>query len=125
LFAGLFTLWVSNENRHSGAGRNPGNDAESGRPILDPGLRRGDRTAVFRFIHSGSPLPFIYDLADLYKEHLCIDLAFALTLKMAGRYNKSKAADAFRRRVIETGLLSNISSDIEDLLGEKNAGRHR
>ena len=26
------------------------------------------------FIHSGSPLPFVYDLADLYKEHLCIDL---------------------------------------------------
>lgn len=77
------------------------------------------------FIHSGSPLPFVYDLADLYKEHLCIDLAFALTLRMAGRYNKSKAADAFRRRVIETGLLSCISSDIEDLLGEKNAGRHR
>jgi hypothetical protein len=25
-----FTLWVSNENRHSGAGRNPGNGAESG-----------------------------------------------------------------------------------------------
>lgn len=22
------------------------------------------------FIHSGSPLPFVYDLADLYKEHL-------------------------------------------------------
>jgi hypothetical protein len=48
LFAGPFTLWVSNENRHSGAGRNPGNGAESGGPILDPGLRRGDRTAVFR-----------------------------------------------------------------------------
>ncbi|MEY0026986.1 CRISPR-associated endonuclease Cas1, partial [Providencia rettgeri] len=35
------------------------------------------------FIHSGSPLPFIYDLADLYKEYVCIDLAFALTKDMA------------------------------------------
>jgi CRISPR-associated protein Cas1 len=32
------------------------------------------------FIHSGSPLPFVYDLADLYKEELCIDLSFSLTL---------------------------------------------
>ena len=77
------------------------------------------------FIHSGSPLPFVYDLADLYKEHLCIDLAFAQTLKMAGRYNKYKVAEAFRHRVIEMDLLACISSDIEEMLGGKNAGRHR
>ena len=77
------------------------------------------------FIHSGSPLPFVYDLADLYKEHLCIDLAFAQTLKMAGRYNKFKVAEAFRNRVIEMDLLACISSDIEEMLGGKNAGRHR
>ena len=39
------------------------------------------------FIHSGSPLPFVYDLADLYKGELCVDLAFSLTLSLAGRYN--------------------------------------
>ncbi|MCX7647228.1 MAG: CRISPR-associated endonuclease Cas1, partial [Elusimicrobiales bacterium] len=39
------------------------------------------------FIHSGSPLPFVYDLADLYKEYLSIDLAFYLTYEMAGEYN--------------------------------------
>ena len=33
------------------------------------------------FVHSGSPLPFIYDLADLYKAELSIDLAFSLTKK--------------------------------------------
>ncbi|MBV5329024.1 MAG: type I-E CRISPR-associated endonuclease Cas1 [Chlorobium sp.] len=76
------------------------------------------------FIHSGSPLPFIYDLADLYKEHLCIDLAFSLTLKMAGRYNKHKAAEAFLGRVIEIDLLACIGNDIEEILGGNNAGRH-
>ena len=73
------------------------------------------------FIHSGSPLPFIYDLADLYKEKLCIDLAFALTIDMAGRYNKHKVAEGFRKRVIEMDLLATISSDIEEMLGGKNA----
>lgn len=76
------------------------------------------------FIHSGSPLPFVYDLADLYKEHLCIDLAFALTLEMAGLYNKHKVSEGFRKRVIEMDLLGTIGSDIEEMLGGKNARRH-
>ena len=77
------------------------------------------------FIHSGSPLPFVYDLADLYKEHLCIDLAFSLTLEMAGRYNKHKVSAAFRQRVIEADLLGKIGQDIEAILGVKNARRDR
>jgi len=77
------------------------------------------------FIHSGSPLPFVYDLADLYKEYLCIDLAFSLTLEMAGDYNKHKVSTAFRQRVIETDLLGKIGQDIESILGVKNARRDR
>jgi CRISPR-associated protein Cas1 len=77
------------------------------------------------FIHSGSPLPFVYDLADLYKEYLCIDLAFSLTLEMAGQYNKQKVSSAFRQRVIETDLLGNIGEDIESILGVKNDRRNR
>src|SRR6056297_404461 len=57
------------------------------------------------FIHSGSPLPFVYDLADLYKEKLCIDTAFSLTLEMGGLYNKYLVASEFRKRVIDSRLL--------------------
>jgi CRISPR-associated protein Cas1 len=77
------------------------------------------------FIHSGSPLPFIYDLADLYKGELCIDLAFSLTLSMAGKYNKYAVAEAFRKRVIEMDLLTRVPADIESLIGEKSARRYR
>lgn len=76
------------------------------------------------FIHSGSPLPFVYDLADLYKEILCIDLAFSLTLEMAGSYNKHKVSSAFRERVIEMDLLGKIGQDIEGILGVKNVSRN-
>lgn len=69
------------------------------------------------FVHSGSPLPFVYDIADLYKEYLCIDLAFSLTKEMCGIYNKYKVADEFRERVIENKLLENISTDIKSVLG--------
>lgn len=77
------------------------------------------------FIHSGSPLPFVYDMADLYKEKLCIDLAFALTVDMAGRYNKHKVAEGFRKRVIELDILAAIGLDIEEMLGAKDAGGDR
>lgn len=76
------------------------------------------------FIHSGSPLPFIYDLADLYKAELCIDLAFHQTLAGAGQYNKYAVAEEFRKRVLEMDLLKRATEDIEDLLGEKNARRY-
>jgi len=74
------------------------------------------------FIHSGSPLPFIYDLADLYKEYLCIDLAFSLTREMAGLYNKYTVSDQFRKRVIEMNLLEKTANDIKQLLGAPGVG---
>lgn len=74
------------------------------------------------FIHSGSPLPFVYDLADLYKEYLCIDLAFMLTREMAGRYNKKIVSRAFRERVIEMDLLGQIPKDIAHIFGSRRAG---
>lgn len=77
------------------------------------------------FIHSGSPLPFVYDLADLYKERLCIDLAFSLSREMAGRYDKHKVSDAFRKRVIAMDLLTLISADVNELMGVKHARRAR
>lgn len=75
------------------------------------------------FIHSGSPLPFVYDLADLYKEHFCIDLSFGLTHEMAGRYEKHLVIERFRERVIEMDLLKTISGDINDILRTNRADR--
>ncbi len=74
------------------------------------------------FVHSGSPLPFVYDLADLYKAEFTVDLAFSLTLSMAGTYDKYLVGDAFRQRVIDRNLLSIIINDIDNLVGEKSAG---
>lgn len=76
------------------------------------------------FIHSGSPLPFIYDLADLYKEAFSIDLAFSLTLELAGQYNKYTVAKAFLKRVFDKDLLGNAVNDVESLIGEKSARRY-
>ena len=77
------------------------------------------------FIHSGSPLPFVYDLSDLYKEQLCIDLAFSLSREMAGRYDKHHVSDAFRKRVIALDLLNLVTADVNELMGAKHARRTR
>ena len=69
------------------------------------------------FVHSGSPLPFVYDMADLYKEEICIDLAFSLTVEMCGVYNKYKVAEEFRNRVIDIDLLGRIGDAVKKVLG--------
>lgn len=71
------------------------------------------------FVHSGSPLPFVYDMADLYKEDLCIDLAFSMTVEMCGIYNKYQVAEEFRKRVIKMKLLEGIGDTIRQMLGLK------
>lgn len=68
------------------------------------------------FVHSGCPLPFVYDLADLYKETLCMDLAFSLTLKMCGKYDKKTVLEEFRKRLIDFNLLEKVPKDIETIL---------
>jgi CRISP-associated protein Cas1 len=85
--------------------------------ILCSGVHSMGYSPHIGFVHSGSPLPFVYDLADLYKEHLCIDLAFALTRDMAGRYNKHSVSEAFRQRVIDMDLLARLVDDIPQILG--------
>lgn len=93
--------------------------------ILCSGVHSMGYSPHIGFIHSGSPLPFIYDLADLYKEHLCIDLAFKLTRDMAGRYNKHKVSEEFRERVIAMDLLARLSDDIAEILGVGRARSRR
>lgn len=68
------------------------------------------------FIHSGSPLPFTYDIADLYKSSLTIDLAFKTTLEK-NNPGRKELANIFCRRIIEENLLERISRDINFVLG--------
>lgn len=72
------------------------------------------------FLHTGKPLSFVYDIADLYKLETVVPEAF----RIAGQSAKSKldippdravrlaCRDAFRR----TGLLKRIIPTIEDVL---------
>lgn len=66
------------------------------------------------FIHSGSPLPFIYDLSDLYKEILTIDLAFMLASKEE-KITNARLVEEFTKRAVDFDLLSKLSQDLEKI----------
>jgi CRISPR-associated protein Cas1 len=66
------------------------------------------------FVHSGSPTPFTYDIADLYKESLCIIPAFELgSLKL---YDKDVASSHFREVFLKQKIIEKIPTDIEKLM---------
>ena len=73
------------------------------------------------FIHSGSPLPFVYDIADLYKDSLTIELAFGLTLQLGGSYNRGAVSEAFNQKVVKMNLLKRMPDDINNVLYGKTS----
>lgn len=84
--------------------------------VVTSSLLAGGYSPRVGFIHSGSPLPFVYDVADFYKEHVTIDLAFRLVRDNVDIYDRHVVINAFCDRLIEMGVLKNIISDVESVL---------
>lgn len=67
------------------------------------------------FIHSGKPLSFVYDIADLYKFETVVPVAFAVAAKPGAQPEREvrlRCRDIFR----QSKLLERIIPDIEALL---------
>jgi CRISPR-associated protein Cas1 len=67
------------------------------------------------FIHTGKPLSFVYDMADIYKFETVVPLAFAVAARKpqhAEREVRLKCRDTFRK----SKLLERIIPDIEAIL---------
>lgn len=68
------------------------------------------------FIHTGKPLSFVYDIADVYKFETVVPIAFKVAAAHAGgnfeRAVRLGCRDAFR----QTKLLDRIIPDIEEIL---------
>jgi CRISPR-associated protein Cas1 len=67
------------------------------------------------FIHTGKPLSFVYDVADVYKFETVVPVAFKIAAKApanAERQVRLACRDIFR----ETRLLERIIPGIEDML---------
>lgn len=67
------------------------------------------------FIHTGKPLSFVYDIADLYKFETVVPVAFRVAAKTGSNPEQEVrlgCRDAFR----QTRLLERIIPDIEEIL---------
>ena len=67
------------------------------------------------FIHTGKPLSFVYDIADVYKFETVVPAAFRVAAKNHGNPEQAVrlgCRDIFR----ETRLLERIIPDIESIL---------
>lgn len=69
------------------------------------------------FIHTGKQLSFVYDIADLYKNELVIDVAFEVASKEPVRI-ESQARSAVRDKIVSTQLLDRIVDDLGSLFRE-------
>jgi CRISPR-associated protein Cas1 len=67
------------------------------------------------FIHDGGGLPFVYDIADLYKAETSFDAAFR-SLAINPDADEKETLALLKARIEETKILSRIPRDIEELL---------
>jgi len=78
-------------------------------------------SAAIGFVHTGHPLAFVYDVADLYKMDLSVPVAFKVVA--AGEENvatrvRHQLRDEFRR----TGFMENVIPTIEHVLDAGTPG---
>jgi len=66
------------------------------------------------FVHTGSAMSFVLDIADLYKAEYTIPLAFDLAA--AGHVGERDVRTAFRDKVTDGKLMGRIVRDVKDLL---------
>lgn len=71
-------------------------------------------SAALGFVHSGSALSFVLDVADLYKAMTTIPTAFDLVQE--GQIGEQNARLRFRQQVVEQDLMERVVDDIHTLL---------
>ncbi|WP_216667394.1 type I-E CRISPR-associated endonuclease Cas1e [Herbaspirillum rubrisubalbicans] len=68
------------------------------------------------FIHSGKPLSFVYDIADIYKFETVVPVAFAVASRSNGSNDERTVRQHCRDMFRKSRLLERIIPDIEEIL---------
>lgn len=71
------------------------------------------------FIHTGKPLSFVYDVADLYKTEITIPAAFEAAAEVCLDV-ESRARERCREKFVEQRLMQKIVGDVDSILGLKS-----
>jgi CRISPR-associated protein Cas1 len=67
------------------------------------------------FVHSAGTLPFVFDVADIYKPETTLPAAFQ-TISVDPKAEESKALELLKVKIEETKLMRRMPRDIERLL---------
>jgi len=67
------------------------------------------------FVHSGGTIPFVYDIADLYKPETSFDAAFQ-AVGVNPQADEKDVLVLLKQHIEESRLLQNLPRDIEELL---------
>lgn len=70
------------------------------------------------FIHSGGTLPFVFDIADIYKPEVTLEAAFQM-LAIKPQADEKEVITRLKNRIEETKLVSRLPRDVEKLLSFK------
>ncbi|KAF5419723.1 MAG: CRISP-associated protein Cas1 [Candidatus Methanocomedens sp.] len=90
--------------------------------VTEAGILAAGYAPAIGFVHTGKPLSFVYDIADLFKFETVVPVAFSIAAKNPGDPEgmvRRACRDAFR----ETKLLRNIIPTIEEILAAGGVSR--
>jgi CRISPR-associated protein Cas1 len=90
--------------------------------VTEAGILAAGYAPAIGFVHTGKPLSFVYDIADLFKFETVVPVAFSIAAKNPGDPEgmvRRACRDAFR----ETKLLKNIIPTIEEILAAGGVSR--
>lgn len=86
--------------------------------VVHAGLVSAGYSAALGFIHTGAPLSFVYDIADLYKLDLAVRIAFQVAAKPP-KEPEREVRKRCREVFLRTDLMSRVLPDVNEVL---NAG---
>jgi CRISPR-associated protein Cas1 len=90
--------------------------------VTEAGVLAAGYAPAIGFVHTGKPLSFVYDIADLFKFETVVPVAFSIAAKNPGEPEgvvRRACRDAFR----ETKLLKKIIPTIEEILAAGGISR--
>ncbi|MCD4845714.1 MAG: type I-E CRISPR-associated endonuclease Cas1e [Methanosarcinales archaeon] len=90
--------------------------------VTEAGVLAAGYAPAIGFVHTGKPLSFVYDIADLFKFETVVPVAFSIAAKNPGDPEgmvRRACRDAFR----ETKLLRKIIPTIEEILASGGISR--
>ena len=86
--------------------------------VVHAALVSAGYSAALGFIHTGAPLSFVYDIADLYKLDLAVRIAFQVAAKPP-KEPEREVRKRCREVFLRTDLMSRVLPDVNEVL---NAG---